>query len=375
MSERPSWQGEERESRAPYRSLFWPILFIGAGVILLLANLGVLPSITWWNLLRLWPLLLIVAGVDILLAGRAPAVGAILGLLIVGGVVALMLAAPDTLATSRGLAIGNVNLLPEVGEMKHGRFVEELKGAKSARVELDLGPVHTTVNDLGDSPNLVEAELDYLGEIRLSASGDAKRRVALDEEYDNWRWPLNLGGKRYEWKIGLAQGIPLDLLVDASSGSSELNLGKLTLERFEIKASSGSATVSLPAGEYSVIYDGSSGNARFDLPAEADVEMDLDMSSGSVQVNVGEDTDLDLRLNNASSGNLIVRAPRDAGLRVEVRDHSSGRVATPSGLLKIQAGSDPSEGVYESVNYADAAHRVTILVDDMSSGNVTIDQR
>jgi len=375
MSERPSWQNEEREPRAHYRSLFWPILFIGAGVILLLANMGVLPAVTWWNLLRLWPLLLIVAGLDILLSGRAPAVGAILGVLIVGGVAALMLLAPDTLAGSRGLSVGNVNLFPEVSEMKHGRFVEELKGAKSARVELDLGPLHTTVRELDDSPNLIEAELDYAGEIRFSASGDAERRIALDEEGSNWRWPLNLDGKRYKWEIGLAQDMPLDLYVDASSGSSELNLSRLTLKRFEMDASSGSATVDLPGGEYSVAYDGSSGSVKFNAPAEADVEMNLSMSSGSVQVNVDEGADCDLRLTHASSGSLIVRAPRDAGLRVEVRHHSSGRVVTPQGLPKIKEGDHPSEGVYESANYAGAAHRVTVLVEDMSSGSVTIDQR
>jgi len=36
-------------------SLFWPLVLIGAGVALLLSNLGYLPW-QWWNVLwRLWP--------------------------------------------------------------------------------------------------------------------------------------------------------------------------------------------------------------------------------------------------------------------------------------------------------------------------------
>ena len=43
-----------------YRSMFWPVILIGVGVIWLLSNLGLLPaaSIAW--LLNLWPLILIV---------------------------------------------------------------------------------------------------------------------------------------------------------------------------------------------------------------------------------------------------------------------------------------------------------------------------
>jgi hypothetical protein len=138
------------------------------------------------------------------------------------------------------LGVGNVKLIPEVSEMKHGRFVMS-KGGQIGRVELNLGPLHTTVRELDDSPNLIEAELDYAGEIRFSASGDAERRIALDEESNGWRWPLNLDGKQYKSEIGLAQDMPLDLYVDASSGSSELNLSRLTLKRFRDGRQFGSA--------------------------------------------------------------------------------------------------------------------------------------
>jgi hypothetical protein len=66
--------------------LFWPFLMIGAGVTAVLYQLNWLPADNLWRLLNLWPLLLIVAGVGILLRNRSPWVGALLGLLVLGGI-------------------------------------------------------------------------------------------------------------------------------------------------------------------------------------------------------------------------------------------------------------------------------------------------
>jgi len=51
-------------------SLFWPVVLIGAGVILLLRNLGVLQNFDLQTLLRLWPLILVVIGLDLIFGRR-----------------------------------------------------------------------------------------------------------------------------------------------------------------------------------------------------------------------------------------------------------------------------------------------------------------
>lgn len=66
--------------------LFWPILMIGVGVIAIFWQLKVIPVDNLVRLLNLWPLLLIVAGAGILLRSRSPWPGAVLGLLIVAGI-------------------------------------------------------------------------------------------------------------------------------------------------------------------------------------------------------------------------------------------------------------------------------------------------
>ena len=56
------------------RSLFWPILLIGVGIISLLVTFNVLPSISLRALIRLWPLILIIIGLQLIFGRRSPAV-------------------------------------------------------------------------------------------------------------------------------------------------------------------------------------------------------------------------------------------------------------------------------------------------------------
>ncbi|MCL5996038.1 MAG: DUF5668 domain-containing protein, partial [Chloroflexi bacterium] len=62
--------GAQSQWPAPYRhhiSLFWPIVLIGLGVVLLLNNTNVLPGNAWDWIWRLWPIVFIAWGLDGLL--------------------------------------------------------------------------------------------------------------------------------------------------------------------------------------------------------------------------------------------------------------------------------------------------------------------
>ncbi len=49
------------------KGVFWPLMAIGAGVLFLLQNLGLLPPDTW----RYWPIILVVIGLMGLAEGTA----------------------------------------------------------------------------------------------------------------------------------------------------------------------------------------------------------------------------------------------------------------------------------------------------------------
>jgi hypothetical protein len=97
MTELPEHTGPRRptgQSMPDTPSFAWPILLIGAGVIFLLANLGMVPGSPGFLLSRLWPVILIVIGIELVLGRRARWLSALLALLVVAAVIALLFMNP-----------------------------------------------------------------------------------------------------------------------------------------------------------------------------------------------------------------------------------------------------------------------------------------
>ncbi len=219
----------EEKKAMSYRSLFWPILLIGIGTLWLLANLEILPDLSWRFFLRLWPLILVVIGLDIIIGRRTPIVGALLALGTVAVLITLALLAPS------------LNLEPEV-EFKTLSFSEPLEGVTSARITLDLERYPTTVDSLSDSKTLIEADLDTYTDVIFNARGAKTKSVSIEPVSDisfDLSW-IDLVEKDAEWNILLSPIIPMDLMVDMGSGSATLNLSNLELTDLDINGGSGS---------------------------------------------------------------------------------------------------------------------------------------
>ena len=272
-----------------YRSLFWPVLLIGVGIVWLLANLGYVQPVSINAVLRLWPILLIVVGLDILIGRRSALLGAIIGLLAVGAVIAILL-----FGTTIGINDAN-GVITE-------RFNTPIAEAKSARLDLSLGDRHTNIYALSDSDDLIDATLTHAGTIQFDVSGTTEKLVKLSQVWDGGM--IFFDGNMSGWEIGLTPSIPLDLTVDGGSGSSELNLSTLKLNSLNIDMASGSSRIQLPGGDsYEAKMESGSGSFQVTIPENADLVMYVDSGSGSVDI----------------------RLPADAAVRVEVRDDGSGK--------------------------------------------------
>ena len=111
--------------------LFWPIILIGVGSILLLSNLEVIKGNPWNIILQLWPVLLIALGLEILFGGATgwrAVVSALLGLALVGGILWILIAQPAI----PGLNFSSSNL-------QTTNISQPLNGVESARVDLSFG--------------------------------------------------------------------------------------------------------------------------------------------------------------------------------------------------------------------------------------------
>ena len=75
-------------------SLFGPLLLIGAGVIWLLVQSGVIPSANLWALTHIWPFLLIAAGLGIMLRPYWKYTSILLDVILIGGALLAIIYAP-----------------------------------------------------------------------------------------------------------------------------------------------------------------------------------------------------------------------------------------------------------------------------------------
>ena len=107
--------------------LFWPALLIILGLVLLLANVGLLPPIAWRSLGLLWPVVLVVLGIELLVTGRISWAG------VLGAFVALFILA---------IAAGALGL-------RGGGFVDQVRlgqaGSDRADVQISAGIAHLEV--------------------------------------------------------------------------------------------------------------------------------------------------------------------------------------------------------------------------------------
>jgi hypothetical protein len=328
-----------------YRSIFWPIVLLGVGAIWLLSNLGYIQNIDIGFLIRLWPVLLIIIGLDILFGRVAPWISAVLGLAVIAGLIAVLIYAPS-LGISHPALLNTEHLEEPVG------------GATSATVDLRLSLESTEVFPLESGSNLIEADMQHYGNGYLNVSGTTQKEVILGSESstssENWWWPFNTTDwdTDLRWDIGLTNQIPLDLSVDGSLGSSEIDLNGLMLSDLNVNVSMGSMEIILP------------------VSAEG-YDVDINGSAGSLDVTLPENTNLNVYL-DGSAGSTSFTLPSNHALRVEVLDGGLGSVNLPRNLVRVSGSGDAQEGIWEVADFDGATYKITITISHVGPGSIDI---
>jgi hypothetical protein len=329
------------ENRGNYRSLFWPVILIGGGILWLLSNLGYLSFGQVIDLWRLWPVLLILAGIDLLFGRRIPLVGAFFGLLVIA-VVAYVL--------SFGMPVRvNANAQSQVVTETYATPIDR---ATSADVTLDFWSDPVSIHALSDTQNVIDARITHTGRVNFTGTGDTQKSIHLSHTDNpiNFIWDFN---PERRTDVGLTTRIPLDLRVDTGSGSSQMDLSTLQLSSFTLDSGSGSVDLTLPGSAIAgatEVHTGS-GSAQITIPQGAAFNLETDSGSGSLHIHV----------------------PAGSALKIDARDDGSGSLSLPSGLVQTRSGSRDT-GAWETSDYASAAQKITITIASAGSGSISIDR-
>ncbi len=255
-------------SSAFSRPIFWPLVLVAAGVLLLLANVGTIQASNLWVLVQFWPVLLIALGLDLLLRQRWPWAGNVVALLTVTLAVLAVIFAPQLGLASPSMGWWAWTPLTWGSAPGSGRVVTENRsvanfGAVSFSAIGDLNIQQGQAEDL-----TIEAEDNVLPELRSEVRGGTLYLGLVD---DHGRLPvrptrpirlnltvkqlseLNLSGAGNVVVSGLNAG---QLRTDLS-GTGGLRLDGLTADQLAGTVSgAGSLTASGKASHVSIDVSG-----------------------------------------------------------------------------------------------------------------------
>jgi hypothetical protein len=253
-------------------SLFWPIILIGVGVIFLLSNTGVITGNPWPIIANLWPVLLIVIGLDILFGRRSAAgsvISAVLALVVVGGVIFLLIAAPNL--NLPGFSFG--------GELKAEHIEYPLGELRSANVSIGFTTGRNELYALGDSNQLIQGDVSHYGTLDFNV-----RESGSQADVRVHTGSVSIVGfvSSERWNIGLNTRPTYDMELSLGAGEATLDLSRFKLTGGRIDVGVGSAELRLPStGRFSLRVNGGVGNLRIVVPRDMAVSAEVNTGIGN----------------------------------------------------------------------------------------------
>ncbi len=224
------------------RSLFWGSLFIGAGVLLLLNNLGIL-NINVWQLI--WPTFIIAMGVWTLLAATRGA---------------------DAL---------------EMEELSL-----PLEGTKQGKMTLSFGAGQVKVTG-NTSPNEL-LKGSFAGGVNSSSKNDGEfTKIHLKPSTEDfilnimpWTW-----GAR-EWDFGLSKEVDWQLHFEMGASDTQVDLTELRVTDLEVDTGASNTKIILPAnaGQTHVDLSGGAASILFEVPEGVAARIQVDSGLASIDI-------------------------------------------------------------------------------------------
>lgn len=232
---------------------------------------------------------------------------------------------------------------------------EPLNGATTAKVAINCGPGHLTIDRLtGGQQLLASGDLQYFekqgpptrtldltnGQANLTLVGGGKPRASL------FRFAWSAGGGAFEWLVHMNPTVPSDITAHSEGGNVKLNLAGMAVSSVSAETRGGNMDVILPDGA-------------------ADLNATAKTSGGKIAVDVGSGITGENTLNaDSGAGSVVVRVP--SGL--------AARIYATSGMGKVMV--DPQFGkvdgkTYQSPDYDSAINRIEITARS-GAGNVSI---
>ncbi|MFZ6027334.1 MAG: LiaF transmembrane domain-containing protein [Chloroflexota bacterium] len=233
-----------------------PVFFIGIGTVFLLSNFNILTWNSWDLIFQLWPVMLIAWGLDLVFGNRS-VWGSVLAVILLGAIVV------GVLAVGGAITPGESETIHWKPENKVALLEAELQPAVGS---LDIG-------SLSDSANLVEGIINYRkgsSIVRTMTASGSTARFNLALTGQTVVNPLNQASLP-DWEVDFATTTPLDLKVSIGVGTADLDLRELDLEALNVDVGIGRSEIMLPAATFDASVEGAIGETVLVIPEDVAV--------------------------------------------------------------------------------------------------------
>jgi len=289
--------------------LFWGLVLITIGVLILLANLGVLPGGFWVSLWQYWPLLLVIIGLSVMFKKKGGA-----GAWIFFSISVVLITAVGLLSyyypTDTKLEYSEIT------------FEEDLGQAEELTLRVDFGAGDLTI--AGSELMLIEGDANTYTETNLTRTGKSDAKVVVDQKPLKGWFFLNpeIYTKKNEVNLKVTDHLPVDLAINTGASSFDLDLEDVMLTKLNLDFGASDGTIKIG-----------------DKVADVDMEIDT----------------------GASSLKLIL--PEGFGIKVESSSGASSNNFSDVGLSR-------NDDIWKSDGYDDAENQIKI---DISMGASSIE--
>ena len=265
------------------RGLFFPLIVIAIGAIVLLVNLRVLSSEALQRLGDLWPLLLVILGLQLILNHTLPRQQAT-----IAGLAAAAIIVAGAFAYAIWAPAGQLGT-------HHADSSQQLGGLTAGTLELDYSAASINVGTGGLGETMYRASVDY-------PAGDSPPTFSLDQQNgtldisQNTGFPLfhPFGSSQRHLVVTLNSRIPWTIRFNGGASNLNLDLRELRLNGLELSggASDVTAQIGQPKGTVDIRMTG--GVSNLILHAPSGTQWKISASGGVNGVSI----------NGASSGSL-----------------------------------------------------------------------
>lgn len=227
--------------------LFWAIMLVGFGFVLLANNLGIV-TVNVWRFF--WPVFLIGLGIWFLI----------------------------------GTATG-----PRELEMVEGSV--DLDDSESASIVVKHGAGRLELTGIAEPGKLVSGIFASGLDARVSKAG-ARLNVVLQPEHQSFPdifFPGNwIGGKGLAWEFGLSNELPLDLVFEIGAVDAHLDLTALQVKNISLQTGASSTDLKLPAKAGTTYLKVEAGAASVDIHVPQGVAARVETASGLASITVDQ---------------------------------------------------------------------------------------